>query len=105
VSLRALQKTIAGRFLWRRSQLVSAQRADIEARSRRSTHQQGHALPLSRYLSPDGAASAVTGRVSAEEPCPTGQPLVKSTHADLAATAANVAAVAKKRPVIRSEKF
>ena len=69
---RTLEKTAAWLFRLRPSQLASAKRAGIEARSRCATHQQGHALALNRYLSPDGATGAATGRVSAEETCPTG---------------------------------
>jgi len=70
---------MVGMFRLRRGQLLSAKRADIEAR-RRTTHQQGQSLPLHRHLSADGTGGAPIRSVGTKQSCPFGQPLVESVR-------------------------
>src|ERR1035438_102868 len=74
---RTLLKTKSRLFRLRWGQLLSAKRADIEARSG-ATHHQGHACLLYRDLSANRASGGVGGRVRTEETCPPGQPLIQS---------------------------
>jgi hypothetical protein len=99
-----LGKTKPCLFRLVRGQLASAQRAGIETH-RHTTHQHGRALLLDRHLGANRATGGASGRIRTEEACPLGQPLVESFRTVLPVLAANVVAVAAKRPVNRFESF
>jgi len=87
-----------------RGQLASTKRADIDAR-RRAAYQHGHPLPFYRHLSANRAAGVLVGQAGTEEACPPREPLIQSFRTVLPVLAANVGAVAEKRPVTSSDRF
>lgn len=87
----------------RRGQALSAKRADIEPR-RGATHEQGQAF-LSNLNLGSNRAGRLNRRAGTEGACPSAEPLVESLRTDLPVLVANVAAVARKRPVKRSDNF
>jgi len=88
------------------SQLAAAQRAGLEPRRPHIPQDHRGTPALYRNFGPNRAAGLVPRRLlGTETTCPLAQPLVKSLRTNPPQLAANSAAAAEKRPIIRSQKF